>query len=771
MKYRARRPARKPNTFLPRLEPFEDRSLLNATVPGVTLDPLTIPKYVTPLPQALDPSFVYQPVGTTDVKLETGATFVGASLYQVGAYQIPENLGLGLKNADGSPVLTTVYGYGTSDTTATYPGRSFVVQSGTPIAVNWVNGLDSNTHILPVDPTTLDPADDTAAIPPGQLYTVTPRPVANTAVTGTTSAKFVTFDQGIPIVTHVHGGHTQAAYDGTPLQWFTPTGLAGADFAGNPFVYDNSQPAGTIWYHDHAMGVTRLNVYAGLAGFYIIRDATDTGNPLTSPLPTYAADANGNPILVNSQLVNYEMPLAIQDRMFYGPGVTDDPATPWVEAPGQLYYPAEVLKGTTATFPSVHPEFFGDTILVNGQAWPVLDVEPRMYRFRVLNGSQARFYNLHLDPLNGQSHQTFYQIGTDDGLLAAPVALNSLLVAPGERADILIDFSKFAGQTFIVTNDAKGPFPKGTPADPMTTGQIMMFRVGTTVTDTTHGNQLPGTLNTITPIAQANPQDKALFETVDPYGRLIQLLGTPTGGFTAFDGIANADTVRLVRDQVTGVVSAVQVWNVSNTTADVHPIHLHSVSFQIVSRQTFNAKVNAATGVMTNFKLTGQLALPAANEMGWKDTVQMYPGTVTTIVAKFDLPGKYVWHCHILEHEEHDMMHWLVVLPPAAAMSVGSPVVAASTTTGGPTDASLLVSALTATPTQVIAPATPVDTGAAASPPARIDPTRPGWDDVLAADLLGVPRRARPAEGVLDQVFAEFVQRPVDDPLGDLALV
>jgi spore coat protein A len=679
----------------------------------VTLDPLLVPKFVNPVPQALDPSFVYQPTGTTQATLQNGTTAT-VPLYSVGAYQIQENLGLGLTDpATGQPVKTTVYGYGTSAATATYPGRSFVVQSGSPIAVQWTNGITSNTHILPVDPTLLDPADNTAN--GGQLYTVTPQSVANTAVTGTTQARFVTFPNGVPIATHVHGGHTDAIYDGTPQQWFTNTGLQGADFVNNPFVYDNSQQGGTIWYHDHAMGVTRVNVYAGLAGFYIIHDA------------------NENALIANHSLPNekYDVPLAIQDRMF--------------TVGGQLYYPSDVLKGTTATYPSEHPEFFGDTILVNGQAWPVMDVEPRVYRFRILDGSEARFYNLSLNQLKGPSSVPFSQIGTDDGLLGAPVVLNALLVAPGERADIVIDFSKFAGQTFILTNSAKAPFPGGAPADPATTGQIMMFRVSKPLDPTIPNAVLPATLNTITPIPKAGAVtlDKGLFETTDAFGRLIQYLGTPTGGFAPFGSLANGDQVQLISDPTSPTgMSAIQIWNVYNNTKDVHPIHLHQVSFQILSRQNFNAKVNPLTGVMTNINLNGSVMPPAANEVGWKDTVQMYPGQVTTIIMKFDLAGNYVWHCHILEHEEHDMMHWLVVKPPAAAPA-GAVLAAASATA---------LAAPVAAPTGTAAPAARLDDHTAAQTDALIG------DPVTPADSSGI------SQGAVDAVLAEFAQWPPESP-------
>jgi spore coat protein A len=215
-KHLACRPDRKRNRTVLRLEPLEDRSLLNAAVPAVTLDPSTVPQFVNPLPDPLDPSFVYAPSGTTKVTLEDGTTQT-APLYKIGVYQIQEDLGLGLTDANGKPIKTTVWGYGTSQATATYPGGTFVVNgdpngiNNQPIAVHWTNNLvdkegDPLPDILPVDPTVLDTSDKNGK----SYYTVTDGQVA--------------FTTGVPIVPHLHGGHTQAAFEGTPQQWFTPGG-------------------------------------------------------------------------------------------------------------------------------------------------------------------------------------------------------------------------------------------------------------------------------------------------------------------------------------------------------------------------------------------------------------------------------------------------------------------------------------------------------------------------------------------------------------------
>jgi spore coat protein A len=235
---------------------------------------------------------------------------------------------------------------------------------------------------------------------------------------------------GVPVVTHLHGGHNESASDGLPDQWFTPNferkGPGFIKGQSEPFYYHNDQEAATIWYHDHAFGVTRLNVYAGLAGYYLITDNNESELQATNKLPA----------------APYDLGLAIQDRMF--------------TSSGQLFYPA--TSDEIELNPTVLPEMFGDFILVNGMAWPYLEVEPRQYRFRVLNGSDSRFYNLFFS-----SGQQIIQIGSDQGLLYSPFVMNKMLIAPGERKDIIIDFSNPAlwGQTIILKNNAKSPFPKG----------------------------------------------------------------------------------------------------------------------------------------------------------------------------------------------------------------------------------------------------------------------------------------------------------------------
>ena len=546
------------------------------------LNPLTQPKFVNALPNPLDPSFIFQP------------TEPGDSHYEIGVYQFSQNLGL-VDPVTIQPLSTTVWGYGTSTQPATYPGRTIEATKDMPITVRWTNNLVDTSnqplpHLLPVDTSVhwAEPSNYPAS--------------------------------GVPIVTHLHGGHTESASDGLPEYWFTP-GFAqtGPGWVKETYSYDNDQRAATLWYHDHALGITRLNVYAGMAGFYLLRDERDTGLP-------------DNPIGLPAG--PYEVPIVIQDRMF--------------TADGQLYYPSEPeIEG--APDPSVLPEFFGDHILVNGQAWPVMDVEPTVYRLRMLNGSDSRFYNLRI-----AGGPQINQIGTDTGLLYAPVALDQLGLGPGERADVVVDFSQYANQTLILRNNARSPFPKGDVVNPLTTGQIMAFRVGS---NAQVQNQIPNTLleSPIAPLVQSGATRKLLlFEGEDEYGRLQPMLGTADDGAIMWD----EPTTELPQ------LNDAEVWEIVNSTEDAHPIHLHLVSFQVLSRQKFKADQDTASGVLDDIRLLGQAKPPAANEAGWKDTVQMFPGEVTRIIAKFDRPGEYVWHCHILSHEDHEMMRRFFVLEP-----------------------------------------------------------------------------------------------------------
>jgi FtsP/CotA-like multicopper oxidase with cupredoxin domain len=548
-----------------------------------TLDPLTLTKYMDPLP------------------IPGVITPEGPDYYEIGAWQIQQQLHSQLS-------LTTVYGYGATEETASYPGPTIVAQKGVPISIRWTNHLPM-THILDyaIDPT----------LPRAQTTT------------------------GVPITTHVHGAEVEPQSDGGPLTWFTAEfAETGPAWTGEVHTYANDQLPATIWYHDHAFGYTRHNVYAGLAGYYII---TDPGN---EPAGLPAAP--------------YDLGICIQDRMF----TTD----------GQLWYPNE---GESEVHPIWIPEFFGDVILVNGKVWPYLEVEPRKYRFRFLNGAQARFFSLALaDRMTGAPGPAFYQIGTDGGYLAEPVLLNDpndlssprLLMAPGERCDVIIDFSAYApGAELLLKNTAKAPFPSGEAPDPQTVGQIMLFRV-VPLTDPDNSVIPPqlATVNrlsnpTVTRVMTLNEQ--AIGD--DPVAAFLN--GTPyEASATEYPALGTTE-----------------MWEIVNMTGDSHPIHIHLVQFQLLNRQKVNIRRYERAFTEANPVIPTENYVPVpverylqgrpipadANERGWKDTFRMNPGQVTRVLIRFAPqdespayafdataePG-YVWHCHILEHEENDMM-------------------------------------------------------------------------------------------------------------------
>ncbi len=576
----------------------------------VQLNPKTISKYVDQL--VVPPVYVPDPI--------TGDYTINVS--QFSQQILPSSLPPTNVWGYGGTVKDPVTGLPVAFKNA--PGATFEAKRGIPINVQWVNDLNV-THPLPVDPT-LHWADPNNFGMPTAPFTAFPPgyPLAQSPV---------------PIVPHLHSGENPSAFDGHPDAWFTAgEAIKGPAFVSSKYSYPNKQQPTTLWYHDHVLGITRLNVLMGMAGFYLLRDPDN--NPLdksSSPLPKGI----------------YEIPIVIQDRSFN----TD----------GTFAFP------TVGINPTIHPywmpEFFGNAIMVNGKTWPNLNVERRQYRFRLLNGSNARFYNLSFS-----NKIPFVQIGSDGGYLKAPVTLTTLLIAPGERADILVDFSAIAvGTKLILQNDAKAPFTKGAAADPQTVGQIMQFSViNSTIVPP---NQLPLTLNTI-PVLTPNATTRTLtlFEVKGPAGPLEVLL----------DGqIWDNPISELPR------VGSTEEWQVVNLTADAHPIHLHLVQFQLAKRQEvqsikYTTDWTAINGIPPLNQptiplpvipyLQGKPMAPALNEMGWKDTVVMYPGQVTNIRVRFapqdanPAPGNnlfpfdptlgagYVWHCHIIDHEDNEMM-------------------------------------------------------------------------------------------------------------------
>ena len=462
----------------------------------------------------------------------------------------------------------------------------------TSVTIEWRNDLDN--AFLPNDPTIF------GAVLPGEP---------------------------VPIVTHVHGGENHPQFDGTPLQWFTKGGAKGPHYITNTFTYYNEQRASMVWYHDHAVGNTRTNVYAGLAGAYLIRDDQDTGeadNPLGLPAGPY------------------EIPLVLQDKTF-----NDD---------GSMFYPTE---GVTAFHPEWVPEFFGDVAVVNAKIWPFLDIEPRRYRFRIVNGSQSRVYNMQFADEKSGKALPFTQIGVEGGLLRAPVSLHALLIAPGERADLIVDFAGKRDRSFNVTNNARAPYPAGGRAGLSQLLQIRVNRPLQGVESTTPGPNLQLPTLPFLP-APSVTRVQHLSETLDP------LTGNPIHLNVEDAPYLDEDT-NLPEVTTQPAADAVEDWLLVNTTADTHPIHLHLVTFEVIDRRPFD--VAAYDPETQAISYTGPAVPARPNENGRKDTVQANPGEVTRIRARFELPDEgtielppgvdnpqYVWHCHILEHEENDMM-------------------------------------------------------------------------------------------------------------------
>ena len=475
----------------------------------------------------------------------------------------------------------TIWGYN-----STWPGPTIEARSGEPFSVKWINQLPTR-HFLPVDPT----------------------------IHGA--------EEGVPevrTVTHVHGARILPESDGYPDAWVTSDGKAGMVTPANPCHYPNDQPATTLWYHDHAMGITRLNVYAGLAGMYLIRDPQEDALKLPSG--------------------PYEIPLLIQDRKF---GVD-----------GSLLYPPPA----DGTHPMWMQEFFGDNICVNGRATPYLEVEPRKYRFRMVNGSNSRFYHLTLVPADASGKPIgevadappFRQIGTDGGLLPAPLRAHYLIFSPGERFDIVVDFSEYKGQHFALINDAPAPYARGGEIVP---SDVMLFKV-TRPLSGTDSSELPDSL---VPWSAMNPAHALRERTL-----ALTEMDRPSDGYTMIGllGMKRWDDP-ITEDPKAG---SMEIWSFANATGDVHPIHMHLVQFQVLNRQPFDVKTYVTTGKM---QFVGIPMAPESNERpAWKDTIKTYAGYVTRVIAKFDLPTgtvttpgqefRYVWHCHVLEHEDNEMM-------------------------------------------------------------------------------------------------------------------
>jgi len=607
------------------------------------LDPKSIPQFVEPL--VIPP--IMPPVNKGEY-----------TEYEVAVRQFEQQI-----LPPGFP-KTTVWGYGKlgdplpgeGPSTFHSPSFTFDVQKDEKVQVTWVNQLVDDptspnsqylSHILPIDQT---------------LHWANPGPQ------GVIDAG--TYTGPVPIITHVHGSHVASHSDGLPEAWYLPAASnipagyidQGVDYKtqGTPppggaiFQYTNDQRAATLWYHDHSLGLTRANVYAGMAGFWMLHDEVEAAMNLPGPYPKLDDPAGTK---------YYDVPIAIQDRTFN----TD----------GSLFYPDSraffdeyegPYRPETHVPPIWNPEFFGDTMMVNGKTWPFMEVEPRLYRLRFLNGSNSRFLLLNFD-----QDLDFTQIGTEGGFLPdKPITLTELLLSPAERADVIVDFSAFEpGTEILLLNEGPDspfqvlPIEDDEIADPETTGRVMKFKV-VEKTDQGIAGEVPTALPPIVRLTtEIEDRSLVLVELMDMKEDIpIEAkLGTLKDG-----GIDYIDlTTELIDEGNT------ETWSLINLTGDAHPIHLHLVHFQVVERIPFDLEefeLYYQTYLQDKGDMdvpnpmdyvTGPAEPPLAWETGWKDTVIAYPGYYTKIIATFDMVGKYVWHCHILEHEDNEMMRPFVV--------------------------------------------------------------------------------------------------------------
>ena len=683
--------------------------------PGLS-NPTAQPLFAATVPNALDPRFIY------NLKKGKITVEVGQTVQQTG-----------LVGADGAtPVPTTVWGYGDKGI-YTWPGKTFQVTSGTPLEVKWQNKLtDAAGMPLPFLLTGKDNSSE-------GFLDYSARSVVDTNLHwsyGITGFENFSIDQdGVPIVPHLHGGHTDFQYDGNPEFFFSPGyRVRGPEWLEKKYIYGQEQPAGTLWYHDHALGITRLNVYAGMAGFYIVRDADDTG---------LAGNGLGLPAFP------YEAAFAIQDRMFKTSGELFYPAFP-----GDPYYEDFITEQGANLPPPLFPgggptalaEFFGDHMVVNGKIWPKMDVEPRNYRLRLLNGCDSRFLAIQFvevgpgvtDLAGAGAPIDFTVVGSDQGLASSPTPVDTLLIETGSRYDIVVDFSVAEGNRVIMKNIA-GDSPFGGDLVP-DDGDLQVFGETDRIMAFDVNQPLNNGVPDVSPISGAftgfGPQvgnatnrvrKVALFEGMDEFGRLQPLLGTaePATDF-AGDPINWPDTseyssVGLV-GQMNGSIAwhspttenpalgDTEEWEIWNMTGDAHPVHLHLVHFEVLGRKAIvwdnqtnednrvladdtsgndsgtylveqptvqhNSIANDPATYGVGFRMvnptTGATVdtPPEYVENARKDMVTALPGQVTRIKAHFDKPGRYVWHCHILSHEDHEMMRVLYVGNPPTANAI-----------------------------------------------------------------------------------------------------
>ena len=696
--------------------------------------PAGITKFVAGLP-ALGPSGRNSFGNYITVLSPDQKKYPGTDYYEIVAKQFQQQLHPNIPK-------TTFWGYADAKTLdSKYLGGVIVAKRKRPVKLKITNLLP-NLHILPVDYTAIDPLVG--------------------AETGMRVDRLAVHLHGGLVHWQFDGGPFSwfsNAKNGGFVHGSSFINGAGAGAA--VYDYPNNQSARLLWYHDHAYGITRLNAYAGVASAYLITDDAETELVKSNILPGLGgAFPLGIPLIIQDKTFfdpgsdpGYPVSGATKGSLWYahtyeGPPIPDMSIPAACNGTGRWD-----VQGGTPPYPSLVAEFFADTMLVNGAPYPTLPVTPGRFRFRILNACQARFLNLQMyvkkDPKsypdgldlretgewdnNGNKMLApgnalgpkMIQIGTEGGFLPQPVVLNdppkpigfnhladfpddptagnvnryNLLLAPAERADIIVDFRGFEGKTILLYTDAPAPFPSGDirndyyPGGPdlsciggaktpvagegPDTRIIMQFEVSSTgsVQELTFDQTLEALTSALpiafsatqppTPFTLAAPLFKTLNEDHDDYGRLRQRIGSP-------------DVSSYLDAPDTAHKGQTRIWKIVNLTGDTHPMHFHLVNVQIIKRETwqFDGSGNPLPGFPA---VPGTARLADPNERGWKETVRMNPGEIITVIMKFDLPpgavtpsprlqasyginaAEYVWHCHILEHEEHDMMHALVV--------------------------------------------------------------------------------------------------------------
>ncbi|MCO1336807.1 multicopper oxidase domain-containing protein [Microbulbifer sp. OS29] len=604
------------------------------------LDPTAVDKFVNELPRPTE----IRPQGSTPIKLPAR----------------PTHIWMGLRDKKGKRLMTQTWGFEYAGRIHS-PGPTIRAREGQPVFVHWANELPG-PHLFPID-RSIHLAD-------------------------------VKNHKAVPIVIHLHGGHTEWKSDGNPLAWYTGNySETGPLFEKKIYEYDNSQDAATLWYHDHTLGMTRLNVYAGLFGFYLVGDENEDRLIQEKLLPSEE----------RTRVVAITDSLFSSDGQLYFPGWRDQPSSPVSH---------EVVEANWPN-PSHLDEFFGNFMLVNGMAWPKVSATPQVYRLRLLNASDTRTLILRIE-----ENISFVQVGGDGGFLDRPVQLDELVLAPAERADILVDFTAYEGRKltlhnfgpdipfkgFVQASDPKNSLPliynpdgkhvlsdgRGgtTPTtNPNTTGQILQFHIAQNAAKPSPVKSVLADENTIgdlkltldTPLRPplnrlrkaSHTRQLATYRLDDPYGRNLLMLGPVKEGSLFYE------------DPTTEIIqhNAVEIWEIYNPTVSAHPIHIHLVEFQVLDRQPFKGKlISKPQQFMHTNKtfqgarlevesLLGKPLPPRPEERGPKDTVIALPGQVTRVIARFDREGLYVWHCHLLSHEDYDMMRPFEVSAPK--LSIG----------------------------------------------------------------------------------------------------